>query len=143
MERVVGERPLRERLKRELRLLNDAPPGTRFTRRHKRMLARKQPTWVRVVRVLGSGLVAIAGVAFLALPGPGLLVVVLGLAMLGGEFAFVARWLDYLELLLRRWWDAARRAWSRAGWPSRTALILIALAVLGAIGLIAWRVLFG
>lgn len=106
------------------------------------MLARKQPNWVRVARVLGSGLVAIAGFAFLALPGPGLLVIVLGLAMLGGEFAFVARWLDYVEVVLRRWLSTARRSWSRAGWLPRAGLILIALAILCAAGLVAWRVFF-
>jgi hypothetical protein len=97
------------RLKRELRLLQDAPAGSRFRRRHKRMLARKPPTWLRLARILGSALVAAAGVLLFALPGPGILVVILGLAMLGGEFAWVARMLDWGELQLREWWAGARR----------------------------------
>jgi hypothetical protein len=103
------------------------------------MLARDRPLWLRVARILGSGLVAVAGVTLLALPGPGLLVVILGLAMLGGEFALVARVLDALELRLRRWWKAAWRAWSGAGWPLRATLIAVALAIAGAIGVALWR----
>jgi hypothetical protein len=127
-------------MKRELRLLRDAPPGRRFARRHKRMLARDYPGWVRIARVLGSGLVAAAGFVFLALPGPGLLVIVLGLAMAAGEFAAVARVLDAAEVRLRRQVGRAAKWWRTAGWPARGAVLLVGLAIVGALGWIAWRI---
>jgi uncharacterized protein (TIGR02611 family) len=45
-----------------------------------------------VIGIIG-GTVMLFGAALLVLPGPGLLVIVLGLAILATEFAFAARWL--------------------------------------------------
>lgn len=130
------------RLRRELRLLRDAPAGRRFQRRHDRMLARKEPAWKHRARLAGSALVVVAGVVMLAFPGPGLLVIILGLAMLGGEFAWVAERMDQTELLLRRWWASARHAWSRAGWIARTVIVLGATIAVGGLGVAVWRIVF-
>ncbi len=55
---------------------------------------------LRKLFVLFAGsLLVLAGCAFLVLPGPGLLMLVAGLALLGTEFALARRWL----LHLRRW----------------------------------------
>jgi hypothetical protein len=48
------------------------------------------------VGVIGSTVVAI-GVAMLVLPGPGLVVIPIGLGILGIEFAFARRWLARLR----------------------------------------------
>ena len=45
------------------------------------------------VFVVGTA-VALAGVAMLVLPGPGLLLIVAGLSILAVEFAWAARWRD-------------------------------------------------
>lgn len=39
--------------------------------------------------------VVLAGIALLALPGPGMLVVIVGLIVLATEFVWAQRWLDY------------------------------------------------
>ena len=139
----MGQLPLKEHLKRELRLLKDAPAGRRFQRRYKRMLSRNQTVWGRLGRILASGLVALAGFAMLALPGPGILVIVLGLAMLAGEFSWMARWMDRCEVKLRDVWNAAERAWSRAGWAPRATVILGACVLVGTLGVGAYQLLFG
>jgi uncharacterized protein (TIGR02611 family) len=48
------------------------------------------------VAVLGGALV-VAGLAMLVLPGPGILVVVAGFAVLGTEFVWAERALDYTK----------------------------------------------
>jgi tellurite resistance protein TerC len=58
-----------------------------------------------VVLVLGSSVVLV-GVAMLVLPGPGLLVIPLGLAILAAEFQWARRW-------LRRIRDVVEDAWRR------------------------------
>lgn len=71
--------------------------------------------WRRALYV-GLGVVfSIGGILLLGMPGPGLLVVALGLAMIAGEFEVMARGLDKLELWLRqtarqflRWWQHLR-----------------------------------
>lgn len=64
------------------------------------MIARlnNTPTWLRkpVVTLVGVALIA-AGVALLVLPGPGLLVMALGLAVLATEYPAAQRLLDRLK----------------------------------------------
>jgi uncharacterized protein (TIGR02611 family) len=60
------------------------------------------------VAVLGAVLV-VAGLAMLVLPGPGLLVVVAGLAVLATEFVWAERMLDYTKDRASTAGDALRR----------------------------------
>ncbi|HEU4363962.1 MAG TPA: PGPGW domain-containing protein [Candidatus Krumholzibacteria bacterium] len=47
----------------------------------------------RIVIAVIGGTIVLLGIAMLVLPGPGLLTIVGGLALLGVEFAFARRWL--------------------------------------------------
>jgi uncharacterized protein (TIGR02611 family) len=47
----------------------------------------------RVMIAVIGGTIVLLGVAMLVLPGPGLLTIIGGLAILGLEFAFARRWL--------------------------------------------------
>ena len=63
-----------------------------------------------VVGILGGGL-AIVGLLMVPLPGPGWLVVFLGLAILGTEFHWAKRLAGWLKRALDRfwaWWKARR-----------------------------------
>ena len=52
---------------------------------------------VRIARTAAGGLLLIAGIAMLALPGPGWLTIAAGLAILATEFAWARRMLDQLK----------------------------------------------
>ena len=63
-----------------------------------------------IVGVLG-GAIAIVGLLLVPLPGPGWLIVFLGLAILGTEFAWAKRLAAYTKRQLARfwaWWQARR-----------------------------------
>jgi hypothetical protein len=64
---------------------------------------------VRVARVVGGGLLlAVGGVlAVPGVPGPGVLLVIAGLGVLGGEF-------EWAERLNRRVRDSLHRLWGRS-----------------------------
>lgn len=62
------------------------------------------------VLVLGVALVA-AGLAMLVLPGPGIVVVILGLAVLATEFVWAERMLDVAKTQATRAKDRATRSW--------------------------------
>lgn len=50
----------------------------------------------RKIAVLVVGVtVLLAGIALLALPGPGMIVIIVGLVILATEFEWAQRWLDY------------------------------------------------
>jgi len=68
-----------------------------------------------IVAVLG-GTIAVLGLLLVPLPGPGWLIVFLGLAILGTEFAWAKRLAAFTKRQLARfwaWWQA-RRALRRA-----------------------------
>ena len=56
----------------------------------------KQGLWRAGVAVLGGALLLL-GLALLVLPGPGMLVIPLGLGVLGLEFAWARRWLVVVQ----------------------------------------------
>ena len=58
---------------------------------------------------MAGGVVVLAGIAMLVLPGPGILTIILGLMILGTEFAFARRWVERLKTKTRQGIDYARR----------------------------------
>ncbi len=78
--------------------------------------------------MLGVGVVVVlAGVALLALPGPGMLVIIAGLLILSTEFDWAKRWLDIAVE------KAAGATASVSG--SKSGRILLALSGLGMIAI--------
>lgn len=68
----------------------------------------------RVVVLVLGGSVVLIGLLLLVLPGPGLLVIFLGLTLLATEFVWARLWLRRLRVSTRR---AGRQA--RARWRTR------------------------
>jgi uncharacterized protein (TIGR02611 family) len=66
------------------------------------------------VTIVGFTVLA-AGIAMLALPGPGILVVIVGLAILGTEYAWAKRLMEKAKQQARRARDRIRRR--RQGGP--------------------------
>ncbi len=64
----------------------------------------------RIAIAVIGGTVVLLGVAMLVLPGPGLLTIIGGLAILGAEFAFARRWLARAKNATEK---AARKATDR------------------------------
>ncbi|QZN86730.1 PGPGW domain-containing protein [Cellulomonas sp. C5510] len=91
--------------------------GERTDGRAHRALARLRARldgspWLRLtykvlVTVVGGGVVAV-GIALLVLPGPGWLVIFLGLGILGTEFPAVRRLTDRFKALVLRVWHRWR-----------------------------------
>jgi uncharacterized protein (TIGR02611 family) len=67
-----------------------------------------------VIAVIGATVVLL-GIAMLVLPGPGLLTIVGGLAILGLEFAFARRWLFRIKQATRKTVNEAKRRVRRGG----------------------------
>ncbi|HEV2766738.1 MAG TPA: PGPGW domain-containing protein [Acidimicrobiales bacterium] len=63
----------------------------------------------RVAVAVGGGALIIVGVALLALPGPGMVVIVAGLAVLATEFPWAKSWLAAARRRARGAGDALRQ----------------------------------
>jgi hypothetical protein len=84
-------------------------------------------------RVLLEGLgwlMLLAGIAALVLPGPGLLLIFGGLALLAQQYAWAERWLDPIELRAMRGAAESVETWPRIVMSTVFALGLGALGVL-------------
>ena len=91
---------------------------------------------MRRVLWIGAGLLTMAaGVVFLAIPGPGTVVLLLGVVLIARESMFVARLLDRAELLLRPGFLRVRRWWQRSSTTQRRVVMALAstLSVLAAL----------
>ena len=83
-------------------------PGQRFQERYRRMQQEKGSAWKRCAIVCGGILLCLVGLFFMAVPGPGIPIFAVGLALIAQESAAIARLLDRAELRLRRWWKRLR-----------------------------------
>jgi uncharacterized protein (TIGR02611 family) len=86
--------------------------------------------WRIAVAVIGS-LVIAAGIVLLVTPGPGWLVIFLGLGIWATEFMWARSLLEYVQRQVRKWtaWIARQPRWRAV--------------VIGAIGVIAFVVVIG
>lgn len=117
-----------------------SPPG-RFARFRERVRSRPgtNAVWRCGVGGLGS-VVLVAGIILIPYPGPGWLVVFIGLAILGTEFDWARRLLSYARSRYDRWnaWQHRQHGLVRlAGLAAIAGVVLLTLWVLGAVGLTA------
>lgn len=95
-------------------MLMNAAPGRRFIERWERH--REAGVANRAVAISTGGIIILAGVIMLAVPGPGLVAVALGIGFLAGESRRLSRRLDRIELWGRRqvdrYWEPRSHKWA-------------------------------
>jgi len=72
----------------------------------------------RVAIAVVGGTVVLLGIAMLVLPGPGILTIIGGLAILGLEFAFARRWLQRIKEKTQQTVEVAKQKLKKKGPPS-------------------------
>lgn len=90
----------------------------------------------RIAFAVVGFLVCIAGVVMLVTPGPGILVIIVGLTMLALEFVWAERWLERLVIRAERAVDQVTH-----GSPARRAALLTA-GVLALVAIVVMVVLW-
>ena len=103
-------------LKARWRAFFAVPRGERFQAHHHRAHRANTSRWTRIAVIVASLVLLATGIALLVLPGPGLLFLLAGGALLAAESLLAARILDWLDLAaanaVRRW--RARRTRRRS-----------------------------
>jgi uncharacterized protein (TIGR02611 family) len=104
-------------------------PRRRFVEkvRERRERHRQRSRIVRAAVALAGFVVVLAGLAMIPLPGPGLLIVAAGLAILALEFAWAERWLERTIEQVDAAGDKVKRA-SRAQQIILGLLVVLAVA---------------
>jgi hypothetical protein len=110
------------------------PQGERFERYYGSRHNVKRGFLKKILLIAAGILIMAAGVIFLAIPGPGLLVMLLGAVLIARESLFVSRLFDRLEPHLWRFARWCRKTWQEMSSASKTALVVSA-AMLGVLAL--------
>lgn len=115
----------------------------RIWARHRRFAVRGTPKWHRIYRlVVGvvGGLVLLCGIVAIPYPGPGWLIVFLGLGILASEFEWAHRLLKFARSKYDAWMEwIGRQHWSVQGifWLCTAAVVVVTLWLLGALDMVA------
>ena len=132
-----------QKLKARWNAFRREPAGRRFVNQY---LRNRRGGGFRPAVVLHIGLgllLLVAGGILCVIPGPGIPVLAAGAVMVGGEIRPVARFLDWLELQLRKFVRMVRRDWRAASVPLRGLMLLGVLAAVGAAGYGAAKIVLG
>ena len=124
-----------QQLKKRWRALRAAPPGKRFRLRYESRKKEGGSGMSRALYLVVGSLVLLAGILLMPAPGPGLIVVAVGAALVAQESYLAARALDWLEVRLRKLWASIARRWKRT--PLALKGIVVAFAAMAA-GLAGW-----
>lgn len=134
-----------EKIRESWQSFKESEPGQRYKDRYRRRQQSKSGEFDLglVVSVLGGVLIVLGGIVAVPGPGPGWLIVFLGLGLVAGEFRPIARFMDWAEVRLRRLARWAAGVWANSS-PAVKALIVVAILLCAAaLGYGAYRLLFG
>jgi hypothetical protein len=124
----------------------DAEPGKRFLLHYRRHKSGKRSKAAAIGYMLLGVVLVAAGVLGLIVPGPGLLGIALGVAVLAQESEKASKLLDRIEVWIRKQVGAFRRWWGRASLFSRILVTAVAciigFAVAAAFGFFVVRKFF-
>ena len=114
-------------LRQDVRAFSGAGPGSRFVERRQRRAGASRMQ--RVIALALGSVLFVAGILMLVFPGPGVIGMLLGLALMSGESAGAARLLDRLDVVGHRVVRAVKRRWRAQSKPMR---IITAVLFFGA-----------
>lgn len=129
------------RTKRSWLLFTRSKPGDRFQVRYYRRKQSGPGQLSRIINVVVGSILVIFSAFFGWAPGPGTLTFVIGLAMIGGEFLTIARFLDWSEVRLRKLAHLVGVVW-RSSTIGKALIVLVALALVVAFGYVIYSVFF-
>jgi hypothetical protein len=94
---------LTPRVKENWQQFRESKPGYRFQNRYDRRQKATQGQWNKgkLFNIVGGIAIALAGLFLVPFPGPGSVIILVGLGLLGREFLPVAYSLDWAEVRLR------------------------------------------
>ncbi|HKH58268.1 MAG TPA: PGPGW domain-containing protein, partial [Rubrobacter sp.] len=95
----------------------ESKPGQRFKDRYRRRRQHEQGHIVwRIFLITLGAIIALGSLVLAPLPGPGWATVFIGLMILAGELLPAARFLDWLEVWLRKLGRHVYKIWRASVW---------------------------
>jgi hypothetical protein len=117
-------------------------PGDRFQVRYYRRQQSAPGRLSMIFNIVVGSILVIFSAFFGWAPGPGLLTFLIGLALIGGEFLTIARFLDWSEVRLRKLAHLVGVVW-RSSTIGKALIVLVAVVLVVAFGYVIYSVFFG
>jgi uncharacterized protein (TIGR02611 family) len=130
-------------LKATWRRMARARPGERFQREQQRHRREHRSRVSRITTLVVGLTIMAAGVVALPAPGPGMLVIALGGALVARESALVARMLDGLEVRMRWFLALGLALWRRSPAFGKAVGALAGLCLTAVAAGFAWLIIAG
>ena len=130
------------RAKRTWQLFTRSKPGDRFQVRYYRRQQSAPGRLGTIFNIVVGSVLVIFSAFFGWAPGPGLITFFIGLALIGGEFLTIARFLDWSEVRLRKLAHLVDSVW-RSSSIGKALIVLIALTLVAAFGYVIYAIFFG
>ena len=131
-----------EQIQQHWQEFRKSEPGQRFKDRYRRRRQDGQGHIVwRIFLITLGAVIAIGSLVLAPLPGPGWATVFIGLMILSGELLPAARFLDWLEVWLRKLARFIRKVW-RASVVGKIAVVLVAALCIAAVVYVVYLLLF-
>ena len=130
-----------EQMQEHWREFKESKPGQRFKDRYRRRRQDEQGhiLW-RIFLITLGAVIALGSLVLAPLPGPGWGTVFIGLMILAGELLPAARFLDWLEVRLRKLGRYVYKIWRASVW-GKIAVILVAALCVAAVAYVVYRLL--
>ncbi len=135
-----------EKMRRSWRQFKGSRPGNRFQDHYNRRQQSRRGRFNllrKVLYIIVGIVVAVASLVLAPLPGPGWGTFFIGLALLAGEIFYVARFLDWVEVELRKIALTARDVWRELSATGSMFVILVALILAATLAYGAYYLLVG
>ena len=125
------------------REFTESKPGQRFKDRYHRRRQDEQSHIIwRIFLITLGAVIALGSLVLAPLPGPGWATVFIGLMILGGEVLPAARFLDWLEVWLRKLGRFIHKIW-QASVVGKITVSLVAALCVAAVAYAAYLLLSG
>jgi uncharacterized protein (TIGR02611 family) len=132
-----------EQLQQSWREFTESEPGQRFRDRyHRRRQDEQRHIIWRIFLITIGAVIALGSLVLAPLPGPGWATVFIGLMILGGEVLPAARFLDWLEIWLRKLGRLIHKIW-QASVVGKITVSLVAALCVAAVAYVAYLLLSG
>ncbi len=122
--------------------LKRAEPGHRFQEYNREHNAKRRSNASKVLSLTVGVIILLVGIVGLPAPGPGMIVIAIGAALIARESWTFARAMDWIELRLRAILAGLKSAWRRASVIERVAVCFLAAVATGAAAVLVYRVAF-
>jgi len=130
-----------ESAKKSWQAFKASEPGHRFQDRYwrRKKESRGSFQWSKAIYIMGGLLLTAVGLFLMPAPGPGGVVVIAGLALLGSEFLVLARLMDWAEPKVRAVATRVADIWRKTTAPVKAVLIIAGLMSATAAAWAAWH----